>query len=108
MATSITSGVLGIPGRTLPASPKHIRNNASDKPMICSAVTSKLVQHVNHLTEPAVTAPVETEGDSRKVHNVGVFPLFRRRFDDRDFFSRHDVSEVLVQSVHGGVRGRVV
>src|SRR6266516_4923851 len=83
MATSMTSGVLGIPGRTLPASPKHIRNNASDKPMICSAVTAKLGQHVNHLPEPAVTAPVETEGDSRQVHNVGVFPLFRRRFNGR-------------------------
>ena len=42
MAASTTNGVPGIPGKMLPAVPKHITNNASDKPMICSAVTSKI------------------------------------------------------------------
>src|SRR5438552_10687388 len=46
MATSMTSGVLGMPGRTLPANPKHITNSASDKPMTCSTVMVKTSSNV--------------------------------------------------------------
>jgi hypothetical protein len=39
MAAISTTGVLGNPGRMLPATPTHITNNAITNPMICSALT---------------------------------------------------------------------
>src|SRR5213080_225848 len=59
----------------------------------------KIIEHVQHLPQPAVVAPVETEGNPRQVHRVRVFLFFRRRFNRVDSLSRHDVGEILVQGV---------
>src|SRR5438046_10753185 len=41
----------------------------------------KIIEHVQHLPQPAVVASVETEGNPRQVRRVRVFLFFRRRLN---------------------------
>src|SRR6266853_7618 len=59
----------------------------------------KIIQHVDHLPEPAVVAPIESESDPGQVHHIGVFKFFRHRGDDADFVHHDNVGEILVQRV---------
>src|SRR5438477_9017972 len=68
----------------------------------------KIIQHVDHLPEPAVVAPIESESNPGQVHHIGVFMFFRRRCDDADFVPHHNVGEILVQRVERRPRWRVV
>src|SRR3954463_4362342 len=62
---------------------------------------SEAVEDIDELAEPAIIAPIESEGDARQIQILVVLAFFGSGFDEMDFFARDDVLEILVQSVDG-------